>query len=137
MCDTISPRPRDQVTEIASELRWTQQEETVAVGQRSVLTDAVEKVEVHRLNASIANQFRGSRCHVPDTRANDDVVNITQRRKHGRADLTRGASHEDAFHGAASIKLVMARGALRHGRCIGCVAHDIHSSTRQVQGRGL
>jgi len=129
--DAVVPRPRDQVTEVAGELRRTQQKETVAVGERRVLTGAVEKVEAHRLHSRVATPFRGLRCNVAHTRANDDAVKGTQCRNNGRADLARGASHEDPSHCSTLIGLVMARLDtlhLRHhnadARCRPC--HYVH-----------
>jgi len=64
----------------------------------------------HLLHFRIAAPFRGRLCDIAHARANDDAVDGLQCRNHGRADLTRGASHKDAFHRPALIELVMARG---------------------------
>ncbi len=97
-------RPRDHVTEVAGELQRTQQEETVAVGQRGVLTGGVEKVKGHWVHARITTPFAGRHLDVAHSRTNDDAVKCTQRRNHGRADLSGGAGHEDAIHQTVTIR---------------------------------
>ena len=99
--DAVPTGSCDQVTEIARELRGTQQEETVAVGQRGVMGGGVEEVEGHRLYARGVTPFRGSRSNVSHSRAHLELFDVAQRRNDGRADLTCGAGHEDASHYAA------------------------------------
>ena len=106
--DAMLPRSLYQIAEVALELRRAQQEEAVTVGQRSVLTGAIKKVERNQLYVRFPIPFFGRNRNIAHSRANLDAFDATQRRNYGRADLTGGTGHEDAFHCALIVELVMA-----------------------------